>query len=306
MDLGLALPQAGHLADLDSLRTVAIAAENAGYASLWALDRVLAPVEPRTPYPGTADGRLPIEQYVTLDPVVALATAAAVTDRIRIGTNVLIAPFYAPVLLARTAASLDRLSNGRFTLGLGLGWSADEYAAAGVEQSGLQLRIEEILEVLAIAWREDVVEIETTHELIAPSTIGLKPTARKVPLLLAAYTQRGLERVARRADGWTPAGVPCAALGSMWAGVLALAERYGRDPETLRLVVRANVKLTEEALGSDRPDFIGSIAQVRDDVERTRSLGAHELILDLHGAASGSDHLLDLAGELTEPVPVLR
>ena len=75
-----------------------------------------------------------------LDPLLVLATAAAHTTRIKLGTSVLVAPFYAPLMLARSAASLDRLSGGRFVLGLGVGWSADEYAAVGVPQRGLGTR----------------------------------------------------------------------------------------------------------------------------------------------------------------------
>jgi len=299
MDIGLGLPQVGPFADPHLIRAGAARAEAAGYSSLWVLDRLLAPEHPRSPYPASADGRLPPEQYVVLDPLVALTFAAATTTRVRLGTNVLVAPWYAPVLLARSLASLDHLSGGRLDVGLGLGWSPDEYAAVGVEQRGLAMRMEEILEVLSVAWREDVVEIETSREVIAPSTIGLKPVQRpRPPVLLAAYSPAGLERIARRADGWTPAGLPVELVGSMWASVVETAERYGRDTSTMRLVVRANVKVTGGDLGPQRPPFVGSVREVRDDVERHRELGVHELILDLQGTTMDLDEVFDLAGEL--------
>src|SRR5438270_447593 len=129
MRIGIAIPQIGALADPDAARSVAIAAERAGYASLWALDRLLAPTHPRTTYPASPDGRLPPEQSAVLDPLGILTLAAAVTTTIRIGTNVLVGPWYASALLARSLTTLDRISAGRLTVGLGLGWSADEYAA---------------------------------------------------------------------------------------------------------------------------------------------------------------------------------
>jgi probable F420-dependent oxidoreductase len=280
MELGLGLPQFASLADPQALRTVAVAAERAGYASLWALDR-------------------PLASGAALDPIVALTMAASVTERVRIGTNVLIAPLYSPLMLARTAATLDRLSEGRFTLGLGLGASSADYAAVGMPSDNLQARIEQMLEVMARVWRDEIVEIETTREQIPPTAISLKPRARRVPLLLAEHTAAGLERIARRADGWAPTGLSAADIVTKWAGVRAIAERYGRDPESLRLVVRADVKLSIAHLGGDRREFVGSIAQVRDDIERMRDAGAHELILDLHSSVSTAAGLLDLAASLT-------
>ncbi len=269
----------GPMADPVSVRTVAIEAERAGYSSLWAVDR-------------------PLASGAALDPIVALTTAASVTERIRIGTDVLIAPLYSPLLLARTAASLDRLSDGRFTLGLGLGASSADYAAVGVPSDNLQARIEQMLEVMARVWRDEIVEIETTREHIPPTAIDLKPRARRVPLLLAEHTPAGLERIARRADGWTPSGLCADDIASKWAEVRRIATQYGRDADTLRLVVRADVKLSIARLGSHRREFVGSITQVQDDIERIRDAGAHELILDLHSSASTAIGLLDLAATL--------
>jgi probable F420-dependent oxidoreductase len=301
MDIGLGLPQSGGLANPDAVRTVATAAERAGFASLWTYDRLLAPVSPRSPYPASADGSLPPEMSTMLDPLLSLAAAAAVTESIRLGTSVLVAPWYSPVMLARSAATLDRLSDGRFTLGLGLGWSIDEFEAVGVPMKGRQLRIEEMLEVMAIVWRDEVVEIETSGEVIAPSTIGLKPVRGHVPLVLAAYTPAGLERIARRADGWNPAGVPLDGVSSMWQHVLQTAARYGRDTSKMRLVVRANVQLTD-ALGPDRPDFVGSVDQVRDDIKRAAEVGVHDLILELQGVAHSAIELLDVAQTISSDV----
>lgn len=293
MKIGLGLPQLGHFADVTAIVEVATAAEAAGFASLWTVDRLLAPKAPRTPYPASADGGLPPEQSIVLDPFVAMATAAAHTTHIEFGTSVLVAPLYAPIVLARTAASLDRVSGGRFTLGLGIGWSADEYAAAGVAQRRLGRRLDEVLDVLDAAWSHETVAITTTHETIAPSTIGLKPQRGRVPLILAAYSPAGLDRIARRADGWNPTGFPIDIAAATWQGVIRAAEGYDRDPAQLRLVLRANVKLTPLPLGDGRAEFTGSPVEVRDDVMRAREAGVDELILDLQGTARSVDHLLD-------------
>lgn len=301
MDIGLAIPQIGGLADPDTVRAVATAAERTGYSSLWAMDRVLAPLDPRTPYPATPDGVLPPEQATALDPIGVLTLAAAVTDRIRVGTSVLVGPFYPPVLLARSLATLDQISTGRLTVGLGLGWSRDEYDAVGVPQRDLASRGEELLDVLDAAWSTDVVAHRGERVRIEPSVIGLKPRQRpRPPVLLAAYSPAGLDRVARRADGWMPAGLPVDAVAPMWAAVRDMAAGHGRDPDELTLVVRANVKLSTTPLGADRPSYWGSVEQVASDLDATRSAGAHELIVDLHSDATSGDHMLALAGTLLD------
>jgi alkanesulfonate monooxygenase SsuD/methylene tetrahydromethanopterin reductase-like flavin-dependent oxidoreductase (luciferase family) len=144
---------------------------------------------------------------------------------------------------------------------------------------------------------------------IAPSTIGLKPLQRpRPPLLLAAYTPAGLDRIARRADGWAPAGLPVEALAPMWSTLCDMAVGRGRGADELALVVRANVKLTDRPLDSNRPSYWGSCEQVADDLVATRAAGAHEVILDLHSDARTATELLDLASELaatTMLVPAL-
>lgn len=300
MQIGLALPQIGHFASPDAVRHVAVGAEHAGFASLWALDRLLAPIAPRSPYPGSPDGLLPAAMGTALDPLVVLGLAAAVTTRIRVGTNVLVAPWYPPMLLARSLASLDRVSDGRLDVGLGLGWSVDEYAAVGVPQARLHTRIEEVLDVMEAAWDDGLVAVETRREAVAPSVVGVKPVQRpRPPILLAAFSPAGLERIGRRADGWTPAGLPHDVIAPMWATVRATASGCGRDPDALRLVVRANVAVVEDRRDADRPPFVGSLAQIRADVERTEALGAHELVLDLQGVARQPEELLDTAELLT-------
>jgi probable F420-dependent oxidoreductase len=295
VQIGLNIPQLGDLAHVDAVLTVAPAAEAAGFSSLWAIDRLLAPVAPRSPYPGTADGHLPEEQQRVLDPLVTLTTVAAVTERIRIGTDVLVAPWYPAALLARSLATLDHLSRGRLTVGLGLGWSVDEYEAVGVPMRGRAARLEELVAFLHAWWGDDVVTAATSRERVAPSVIGLKPTQRpRPPILLATFNAAGLERVGRIADGWLPVALPFDAIAAMWGGVRESARRAGRDDAALQLVLRGEVKLTAEPIAGDRSPFSGSLAQVRGDVERARVIGATELVLDPY-LCTTADDLVDTA-----------
>jgi len=131
MRFGFALPQVGSEAGPEALVMVAKRAEDLGFDSLWVLDRILWPVNPRTPYP-LGDGSLPVQYKNVFDPVETLTFVAAHTNRIALATGVLNLPWYNPVLLARRLTTLDILSSGRLRMGFGIGWSPDEYEAAGV------------------------------------------------------------------------------------------------------------------------------------------------------------------------------
>jgi probable F420-dependent oxidoreductase len=303
MKLGIGLPHLGTLASTEAIQTVAVAAEAAGLDSLWAMDRLLSPVAPRTrAYPGRQDGTLPDAQQTVIDPLVALTLAASVTERVTVGTDVLVAPWYAPVLLGRTLAAIDQVSAGRLVVGLGLGWSVDEFEAVGAPMPGRGRRIEEILDVLAAVWGDDTIDIRTTHEHIAPSVMGVKPKQRpRPPILLGAHSDAGLERIARRADGWLPFGVPLDDIERRWAATLRMAERNGRNPDDLQLVVRADPQFDTRHGRRHRIPFVGSCGQVMDDIERTREVGTTELILDFHATASGVDDFVHTALCLAEP-----
>lgn len=301
MRIGLALAQIGHFADAEQLRAMAVGAEQRGYASLWALDRLLTPVSPRSAYPGNPEGLLPAGMAVSLDPLMALAAAASVTSTIRVGTNILVAPWYQPVLLARSLASLDVLSGGRLEIGLGLGWSRDEYDAVGVPQRELGERLDDLIHTLDALWQPgaELVHHEGRDFHVVPSSFRPGPVQRpRPPITLAAYTPAGLSRVGRLADGWTPAGLDLATTAAMWEQVKVAAVEHGRDPDVLRLVVRANAHHTLVPLADGRPTFHGSVDQIAEDVRGAMEIGAADLILDLQSCTSGVEEYLDVADRI--------
>jgi probable F420-dependent oxidoreductase len=302
VDIGVQLAQIGRLADASAVRRAAMAAEQVGFASVWVLDRLLSPVDPRSGYGGTADGRLPLGMETSLDPLGVLAYAAALTDTVRLGASVLVAPWYRPVPLARLLTTVDQLSQGRLVVGLGVGWSLDEYDAVGVPMRERGARLDETLDVLDAVWGEDPVALTgpTTH--IAPAEVQPKPVQRpRPPVLLAAYTPAGLDRVARRGDGWNPAGMPMELLAPIWGQIRDAAAGYGRDPDALRLVVRANITLSDAPVDGERPPYHGSLEQVAEDLRATAAAGADEVILGLFGDPK-LDEALDVYAQLAESV----
>jgi alkanesulfonate monooxygenase SsuD/methylene tetrahydromethanopterin reductase-like flavin-dependent oxidoreductase (luciferase family) len=167
--LGFGLPVSGRWAAPDTIRRTARRAEELGYVSLWTFQRVLYPVA----------GALGPSHESVLDPVLPLAYVAAHTDRIRLGTATICAPFTAPALLAKTLTSLDVLSGGRVNAGLGMGWLPEEYAAAGVPYERRGERMDEYLRCLEALWTQDPVEFAGEFYTVRRSHVGPPPVQRQ-------------------------------------------------------------------------------------------------------------------------------
>jgi probable F420-dependent oxidoreductase len=285
--IGAMLPHIGTGIGPAAVVEAARRAEALGYDTLWAIERLLYPTSPRSKYPVTADGSLP-EQYArVLTPVETLTYVAAHTDRIGLGTGVLVMPLHNPVVLARQLATLDVLSGGRLRVGLGQGWSADEIEAAGGTMHGRAARADEFLQVLDAVWTTDPAEFSGQYFTLPRSILQPKPVqSPRPPVYLAAYAPTALERAGRRADGWMPSGVPLAAVGPMMDRVRAAANGAGRDGQALELLIYAAAHVLEESPGPDRPDFVGTFEEIRQDVATARALGASELIF-MPGYATG-------------------
>jgi alkanesulfonate monooxygenase SsuD/methylene tetrahydromethanopterin reductase-like flavin-dependent oxidoreductase (luciferase family) len=138
-------------------------------------------------------------------------------------------------------------------------------------------------------WGPDPVEHHGKYFQIAPSIVGPKPVQQpSPPVYMAGYVPAALNRVARLADGWLPAGVPLVAIGPMMGQVRQQAEAAGRDPASLELLVIGFVTLTDSPLGEGRGDFTGTLDEITRDVETARGLGVDELILVPDATMAGS------------------
>jgi probable F420-dependent oxidoreductase len=292
MRFGFALPQVGSAVGPEALVAVAKRAEDLGFDSLWVLDRILWPVNSQAPYP-IGDGSLPVQYKSVLDPLETLTFAAAHTRRVALGTSVLNLPWYNPVLLARRLTTLDVLSAGRLRAGFGIGWSPDEYEAAGVAWQERGKRADELLQVLKKIWTTDPVEFQGKYYRIAKSIIGPKPVQKPhPPIYMAAYTPSAMKRVATEANGWFPVGIPLSGVGPMFEGIKGMSKEAGRDPDALELIIRANVEIHDAPLRKDRVDFAGTLEQIAVDVKTTQKLGAAEIVLDVQfspGVESAND-----------------
>jgi probable F420-dependent oxidoreductase len=280
--IGFALPNIGPVGTTEGVSKVAQRAEALGYESLWTIERLLWPVKPQTPYPGTPDGLLPEAYKYILDPLDSLTFVAGLTKTIALGTSVLDIPYYNPVMLARRLTTLDRLSNGRLRVGFGLGWSKDEMDAVGADLAERGARADEFLQVLKAIWNTNPVEFHGKFYQVPKSYLSHKPVQKPhPPIYLAAFAPRALRRVAEMADGWNPVSIPAEGMAQMFGSIKQMAKETGRDPSSLRMLVRANLEIEDKPLVSkQRMIFSGALDQIKEDVAACKRMGADELFFD--------------------------
>ena len=188
------------------LRDFAGTIEECGVDSVWTVEHVIVADAYDPKYPYSADGRMPSAAGVVPmpDPLELLAFFAALTTTLRFGTAVVVAPLHSPAVLAKRAATLDRLSDGRFTLGLGIGWQGEEYAAVGAAFTERGARLEESIAAMRTLWADSPATFEGRFTSFRAVHSQPQPIDGAVPIVLGGNSDAAVARAARVADGWFP------------------------------------------------------------------------------------------------------
>lgn len=220
--------------------------EERGYESLWAPEHSHIPTSRKTPWggrPAAAAPPLP-EFYCRLhDAYVALAAAAAVTDRLKIGTGVTLVAQHDPIWLAKQVASLDVVSDGRFMFGIGFGWNREEMAGHGVDPAVRRRLVEEKIGLMKALWTQERASYSGEMLRLEESWAWPKPVQDPHPPIILGSSggPKALDALARYCDGWMPTGTP-GELGNL-AGRIAAMREYmegaGRDPSEIEITVYA-------------------------------------------------------------------
>jgi probable F420-dependent oxidoreductase len=278
MKIGMSLPQLGPQASRENLISVALRAEELGYDSLWVLERLLWPINPQEPYPASPDGSLPDTYKIVLDPIETLTFVAAHTERAQLGTSVLVLPYHTPIELARRIATLDVLSNGRAAIGVGVGWSRDEFGAAGTPFERRGARADEFLRALIELWTKDPVGFQGEFYRIPESMIGPKPVQKPYPpIYVAGFGPYAFDRAVKYGNGWNPSGVPSFEwLEGMIKQFQETASRAGCGQ--MEVVLRAFTMVFDDVKSEGRNPMMGTIDQVQEDIGRLRDMGVTHLI----------------------------
>jgi probable F420-dependent oxidoreductase len=289
MNLGVALPMAGDWATPDNQVRVAQAAEALGYHSLWTFQRLLYAVKPKNDYPPLPGQPWPTAFERVLDPIVSLAYVAGATRRVRLGTSVLLMPYYQPIVLAKQLATLDLVSGGRLDVGLGLGWSEDEYDAVGVPFRQRGRRGDEFLRCLKAIWTEPEVEFHGEFYRVPRAKVEPKPVQKPhPPITIGGYSPVVVQRAVRLGDGFNGGNVPLDRVAPVVAELRQAATAIGRDPATLHVVSRGSYHVHDRPQGPNRRPLWGSIDEIREDIGRYAAAGLTELFLEPNFQAGGA------------------
>ncbi|MEK6406775.1 MAG: LLM class F420-dependent oxidoreductase [Acidobacteriota bacterium] len=283
MRVGISLPQLGPQASPENLIKVARRAEELGYDSVWVLERLLWPLNPKEPYPATPDGKLPETYQTVFDPIETLTFVAAHTKRVQLGTSVVVLPYHTPIQLARRIATLDVLSGGRALVGVGAGWSRDEFEAAGTPFERRGARCDEFLRAMIELWTTDPVKFEGQFYHIPESRVGPKPVQKPhPPIYIAGFGQYTFDRAVKFGSGWNPAGIPSFEwLEGMINQFRQTAARAGRGEmevvlRAFAIVLPAGGRAPSHAGG--RAPMMGTLDELREDTRRLRDMGVTHLI----------------------------
>ena len=287
MKAGILLPQSGESATRENILYIAKEAERQGLDSVWVFERLLWPLEPKTPYAGTPDGSLPVQYQNVLDPLETLSYLAGNTNQISLGTCLIDMLFHNPVVLARRFATLDVLSYGRVIAGLGIGWSKDEYEVSGVPYNHRGKRADEFLQMLKRIWADEVVEFKGQFYSIPASKIGPKPVQKPhPPILLGGFSPKTYLRIVDYADGWLPvAGFgPLEQLEQSISGLRESARKANKDPSKIRVfaLTYPNVQDTSSSAASSskqqRLPMTGTTDQIGSDINQIKAMGVEHII----------------------------
>jgi probable F420-dependent oxidoreductase len=257
---------------------LARAIEERGLYSLYIPEHTHIPVSRRTP-PPTGNAELAEEYKRTLDPFVALSAAAAVTERVRVGTGICLVAQRDPIVTAKAVATLDHLSGGRFVFGIGFGWNEDELSDHNVTMPERRDVTRERVLAMRALWRDDVAEFHGDHVELPPSWSWPKPARRGGPPVLigGAAGPKLFRHIAEYADGWIPIGG--AGVRDAIPKLQEACAEFGRDPSSLRIVPFGTI-----------PDA--------GKIEYYESLGIDEVVLRIPGGTA--DRVLPLLDRYAE------
>ncbi|HUN39795.1 MAG TPA: LLM class F420-dependent oxidoreductase [Acetobacteraceae bacterium] len=293
MRFGFYLPTRGPTATRDGILALAREGERMGLSSAMVADHIVFPVESESPYPYTLDRRHP-GGGDALETFSILGVVAGATERLRLVTSVLVLPYRNPVLTAKMVASLDVLSGGRITLGVGVGWLKEEFEALRSPDFNKRGAVtDEWIAIFKRLWTQSPASFDGAFYSF--SNICAEPLPLQKPhppIWVGGHSRAALRRTARHGDGWHPVGaiaaspLPPQEMRQHLETLKRLTEVEGRDFSALTISYKA--PLYDRAIpdrDGSRRSFSGSAEEIAADIRAFGGIGVHELILDFRGTS---------------------
>ena len=288
---GTSMPSRGDMASPANLRTLAQRAESLGFDSAWVSDHIILPRSVDSFYPYAANGVAtfrPDEDYY--EPLAALNFLAGCTQKIRLGTHVLILPYRNPVLTAKMISTLDVLSEGRFILGAGVGWMEEEFKALGLDTFARRGAVtDEYIQLFKELWTKDNPEFQGEHYQLSDSGFQPKPVQKPhPPIWIGGHTNPAIRRAAKYGDGWMPIGLRPPAilepeeLAEKITRLRRLTMEAGRPEDAVSLCFSTGVTF-DDSPGATRRMMSGRAEQIAADLRQYQDLGIRNFILGFPG-----------------------
>ncbi|MEM9651842.1 MAG: LLM class F420-dependent oxidoreductase [Actinomycetota bacterium] len=302
MDIGVHLPQLGRSATRETLIEWAEEADRLGVHSGWVSDHIAWPRDIESKYPYTKDGSFPGGfDMPWLDPLGTLMFVAARTERLLLGTTVLILGYRPPVLTAKWMASLDVLSEGRAILGVGVGWMEEEFDVLGMPYDHRGARADEQLEVFEQLFSEDLPSYDGRFYNFPEVGFRPKPTNGRIPIWVGGSSDAAFRRTARFGDGFHAAFEPIDRVAEEWTAIDRACETVGRDRDDIVLSVR--LYLDPEGRMEPEKSITGSVDQMLEEVARWQAIGVGHIGLDVVAGGGGAGRLDALRAFMTDVAP---
>ncbi len=229
----------------------AVAAEQAGFESIWTVEHVVYPDDYASAYPYSADGRMPALPSTPIpDPLIWLAYIASVTSKIRLATGILILPERNPVVLAKELATLDHLSGGRVELGIGVGWLKEEFDALGIPWERRGARTDEYVAAMRALWASDGASFDGEFASFTRVSSNPKPPGGAVRIVVGGHSRAAAERAGRLGDGLFPGKGSPGELAELMDIARQTAAAHGHDPAAIELTAGAPGGLNKDPAGA--------------------------------------------------------
>ena len=286
MQFGLGLPHSGDAVQGASIIEFAQRAEALGYESLWCGDHILLPTAGTDQYPYTADGSFPRDARVSfLETLSVLCYVAAVTERIRLGSTVIILPYRNPIVQAKVFATLDVLSGGRAICGVGVGWLEKEFQSLGVPYAERGPMSDEFLRIFHTLWNDEHPEFHGQFYQFDGMQFQPKPVQNPLPIWVGGHSRRAIRRTIAYGQAWHPTRQTPAYVLEHLPYLREEAERAGRDPDGITISLKRSLHITDigltgEAAFRSGNALIGATQDIIDDARRCQDMGIHQLTYD--------------------------
>jgi len=241
MEFGVMFANTGHGSNPKGAVLLAQTAEQAGFAALWTVEHVVVPSGYESAYPYDPSGKMAggAEEFDLPDPLIWLSFIAAHTSRIRLATGILILPQRNPVITAKELATLDHLSGGRVTLGVGAGWLAEEFAALGVPFEDRGRRLDEYVQVMRALWTEEKTDFAGEFFNFSQCISRPRPPQGSIPVIVGGHTPVAARRAGRLGEGFFPGNASISEISDLLAIMRTAAHEAGRDPDHISIIAGA-------------------------------------------------------------------